>query len=220
MPEYTRQTEEKDINWFLDTVIVHDIGAVIEAGCGYLAFALIAQSIEMIGALLDEHEIDHYELGLPAKRFAKGITEVFQPIDARYAEFNKEDSIYYLWENLRCGMAHIIRPKSKIVFTGKSDANKLRASHLDKIKFDDGDEYLLLVVEDFYNHLKDACRRAKNKLPKKTHAKLKKGYITIHHVQQPPSFSYLSGGSAASPSLSGAGFNVPVTGVAPRTNRE
>jgi len=219
MPEYTRQTEEKDINWFLDTVVVRDIGAVIEAGGGYLAFALIAQSIEMIGALLDEYEIDYYEQGLPAKRFAKGITEVFKPIDARYAEFNKEDSEYYLWENLRCGMAHIIRPKSKIVFTGKSDANKLSATHLDKIKFDDGAEYLLLVVEDFYEHLKDACRRTKNKLPKKTHAKLKKGYITIHHVQQPSSVLHLSGGSVASPTLSGGRFDVPITGVAPGATR-
>jgi hypothetical protein len=219
MPEYTRRTEEKDINWFLDTVVVGDIGSVIDAGCGYLAFALIAQSIEMLGALLDEQEIGHYEQGLPAKRFAKGITEVFKPIDARYAEFNKEDSEYYLWENLRCGMAHIIRPKSKIVFTGKSDANKLHASHLDKIKFDDGEKYLLLVVEDFYDHLKDACRRTKNKLTKKTHVKLKKGYITIHHVQEASSFSHLSGGTAASPTLSGSGFDIPVTGVAPGTKQ-
>jgi len=219
MPEYTRQTEEKDIDWFLDTVVVRDIGAVIEAGGGYLSFALIAQSIEVIGALLDEQEIDYYEQGLPAKRFDKAITEVFKPIDARYAEFNKEDSEYYLWENLRCGMAHIIRPKSKIVFTGKSDAIKLGASHLGKIKFDDGEEHLLLVVEDFYDHLKDACRRTKNKLPKKTHAKLKKGYITIHHVQQPSSLSHLLGGSATSPTLSGGGFDVPVTGVAPGTNQ-
>lgn len=220
MPEYTRQTEEKGIDWFLDTVVVRDIGTVIDAGGGYLSFALIAQSIEMIGALLDEKEIDHYEQGLPAKRFHKAITEVFKPIDARYAEFNKADSDYYLWENLRCGMAHIIRPKSKIVFTGKADANKLGASHLDKIKFDDGEEHLLLVVEDFYAHLKDACRRTKNKLPNMTHAKLKKGYITIHHVQQPSSSSHLSGGSIASPTLSGGGIDAPVTGVAPGTNQE
>jgi len=105
------------------------------------------------------------------------------------------------------------------VFTGKSDAIKLGASHLGKIKFDDGEEHLLLVVEDFYDHLKDACRRTKNKLPKKTHAKLKKGYITIHHVQQPSSLSHLLGGSATSPTLSGGGFDVPVTGVAPGTNQ-
>lgn len=216
MPDYTRQTEEKGVDWFLDTVVVRDIGLVIDAGAGYLAFALIAQSIEMIGALLDEKEIEHYDQGLPAKRFAKGISEVFKPIDARYAEFNKEDSEFYLWENLRCGMAHIIRPKSKIVFTGRSDAMKLRASHLDKIRFEDGEEYLLLVIEDFYDHLKDACRRTKNKVPKKTHAKLKKGYITIHHVQQPPSFSE----STTSPTLSGSGLDLPVTGAAPEAKHD
>lgn len=219
MPDYMRHTEEKDINWFLDTVVVHDIGLVIEAGAGYLAFALMAQSIEMLGGLLDEYHIDHYELGLPEKRFSKGISEVFKPIDARYAEFNKKDSQFYLWENLRCGMAHIIRPKSKIVFTGKSDAKKLKASHLDKIRFEDGEEYLLLVVEDFYDDLKEACRRIKNMLTKKTHAKLKKGYITIHQVQpSDSSFSNTSNPLEAA-TLSSSQFDISVTGVAPKSHK-
>lgn len=50
---------------FIDTVLVRDIGKVIDAGCAYLSFGLIAQGIETLGGLLDEKEIHDNDKGLP-----------------------------------------------------------------------------------------------------------------------------------------------------------
>lgn len=210
MPTYTRLTEDKDIEWFLDTVIIRDIGEVIEAGAGYLAFGLIAEAIEVLGALLDEHDFE--EPDQSEKRFVKAIDMSFKPINNRYAQLNRSDSDYFLYKHLRCGMAHILRPSARLVFTGQDDAKRFGAKHLEEVMFEDGAAHVLLVIEDFYADLIEACRRTKNHLKNKTHAKLKKGYITISKVAAPSSFT---GYTSGAPILSGAGGYANITGVAP-----
>jgi hypothetical protein len=173
--EYQLQNSDETIGWFLDNVIIADIGKVIDAGAGYLAFALIAQAIETLGALLDER--DFSERSLSESRFGKAITELFS---AKYGELNKSGTEFYLYEHLRCGMAHILRPNSRIVFCGAKDAKQMGHGHLEVLTIQGYSEtQLLLVLETFYEDLKDACGRAKNLIKKKTHPKLKQGYITV-----------------------------------------
>lgn len=179
-PDYIRLTEEKDITWFLDHVLVADIQKVIDAGAGYLAFSLIAQAIELMGAFLDEDEIHASRTGISPDRFARGIDEVFKSINPAYARYNKADSPFYLYDHLRCGMAHVLRPKTRVILTGRADARELGFKHLQEITLEGYSEtQLVLVIEDFHNDLVDACRRVKNKIVKKTHLKLKQGYITV-----------------------------------------
>ncbi|MSU66032.1 MAG: hypothetical protein EXS38_08035 [Opitutus sp.] len=191
-PEYIRLTEEKNIQWFLDNVLVTDIQKVIDAGAGYLAFSLIAQAVELLGALLDEEEIHASRLKISPDRFARGIDEVFKSINPDYARHNKADSPFYLYDHLRCGMAHVLRPKTRVIFTGRADARKLGFKHLEEITLAGyTDTQLVLVIEDFHDDLTEACRRAKNKIIKKTHPKLKQGYITVTRFTH----SYVNQGS-------------------------
>ena len=224
-PEYDRQTEEKDIHWFLDTVIVRDIQQVIDAGSGYLAFALVAQAIEMLGALLDEKEIHDHGGGLPEKRFAKAMDDLFAPINKDYGRYNKGDSDYYLYKYLRCGMAHVLRPQTRIVFTGRTDADKLKLKHLTEVTLEGyAEPQLLLVIENFHDDLKEAVRRAEVILKKTNHPKLRHGYITISRFKHtfetaaPLNVQVAAGQSFAvtSPSLSGGPvYDFTITGLAP-----
>jgi hypothetical protein len=175
--EYELQTTEQSADWFLDNVIVSDINTVIQSGAGYLAFALIAQAIELLGALLDEQEFS--ESRLSEDRFAKAISVLFVR-NPQYAEMNKKDSDFYLYEHLRCGMAHILRPKARVIFVGENDAKRMSLEHL-KVQTIDGysETQLVLILENLYEDLKEACRRAKILIKKKTHPKLKQGYLKI-----------------------------------------
>ena len=186
MLHYIRETEEKDINWFLDTVICRDIKSVIDNGGAYLAFGLIAQAIEVLGALLDEKEFDDHTDKTPSKRFSLAICKVFRKINPKYNEFAKRDHPFDLWTHLRCGMAHVMRPNSNIVFSAKNDAEELGSKHLDKIILNDAGtekECLLLVIEDFYGDLLEACDRVKKLAKKKTHPKLNKGYLVLYDFE-------------------------------------
>ena len=176
--DYELHHEDRDINWFLDTVIVRDIEAVINAGAGYLAFSLVAQAIELLGALLDEEEF--HEPGLSESRFAKAIDALFEPINVDYLRHNKADSDYYLWKFLRCGMAHVLRPNSRLVFTGRGDAARIGYRHLQVVELAGYEKpQLVLVIEDLHVDLREACRRAKNLIKRKTHPKLQQGYISV-----------------------------------------
>lgn len=178
--EYILQKDDKTIDRFLDMVIIRDIEKVIDAGAGYLAFGLMAQAIELLGALLDEYEFDDHEPGLPETRFRIAIDSLFTPRNKNYGRFNQSDSEYYLWKYLRCGMAHICRPRNRVIFTGRTSAKGMGLLHLEEAMPDGYDEpQLILVVEDLFDDLKDGCRRAKNLIKKKTHPKLKQGYITV-----------------------------------------
>ena len=192
MPDYIRLTDEKDIPWFLDHVVVNDIKKTIDAGAGYLAFGLIAQAIEVLGALLDEQEIHVNKPGVPETRFGLAIDLVFEPINKDYARHNKTTSPYYLYEHLRCGMAHVLVPKAPLIFTGRHDALVMGFRHLQEFNPGTADAQLLLVIEDFHDDLAAACARAKKLIKKKTHPKLKQGYITVTNYQ----YSFLNEGEA------------------------
>ena len=224
---YERHTEEKSLEWFIDTVIVRDIKSVIEAGAGYLSFALMAQAIEYLGALLDERQFIDPAPGVSSDRFALAIDGLFKPINIDYFRYNKANSEFYLYEHLRCGMAHILRPNNRVVFTGKADAGRLGLRHLTEFQPEgNAAPQLLLVVEDLYDDLAAACERAKRDMKRKTNPKLKQGYMTITEFrhsyvnENAPIRLVLETGQKldlTSPTLSGGPIvNYAITGLAPQ----
>lgn len=161
---------------FIDTVLIHDIGRVIDAGCAYLAFGLIAQGIETLGAILDEKEIHDNDKGLPEARFRNAIKDLFNWQGSLYPKYVAEGSEYDLFKYLRCGMAHVLRPAGKVALTTKKEAEKDGTKHLEVVE-ETGQ--LILVIEELYADFVRACKKCKNCIPEKTHPKLKRDYLTI-----------------------------------------
>ena len=65
---------------------------------------------------------------------------------------------------------------------GRGEARQMGLSHLQKVPHD-STTLLVLVLEDFYDDFADACRKAKNRSKKKSHAKLERGYLTFYRAR-------------------------------------
>lgn len=188
MTDYHLIREDQTIEWFVDTVLVRDIRTVIQSGAGYLAFSLIAQGIELLGALLDEQEFN--DSNLSEDRFRTALRELFPKT---YMGHSTKGAEFYLYEDLRCGMAHVLRPQGRIGFIGRTEAREMRVSHLQPVDHE-GRRLLVLVLEDLFDDFSEACRKAKNRIKKKSHAKLGRGYLAFYRARRT--------GSVAMPTLS------------------
>jgi hypothetical protein len=96
---------------FIQTVLISNVKSLIEKGFDYLAFVIISQGIETLGSFFDDKDFDFFEPGLPKKRFLKGLSLM----DPKYQPVGE-----MLWENLRCGLAHQLKPRKMIpIFISK-----------------------------------------------------------------------------------------------------
>jgi len=143
--------EKFDGEKFIRTVLIRDIQGLIDKDFDYFAFVIIGQGIEMLGSFFDDKPFDYYEPRLPLKRFKKGLTLM----DTKYQEMEN-----ILWENLRCGLAHQLKPKRDIYLTSyKSGGN-------DSINTYRGDKsgYIYFVVDSLFKDFKIACEKVIDKL--------------------------------------------------------
>ncbi len=62
-----------------------------------------------------------------------------------------------MYENLRCGLQHVILPESQLELIQQSEKEKFDADHL-KIKEIRGIDRLILVSEDLFDDYEKACR--------------------------------------------------------------
>jgi hypothetical protein len=166
--------EPKDMAWFIDTVLIRDVENVAKQGGEYLSFSLMTQGLETLGALLDSHPMEIE--GQSSARFTSAVDR-WMPVC--YHPFNNlgRNDPHYLYGGLRCGMAHIMRPQKRIMLKGSSP----HYSNLEKVTFG-GNDYLIVVVEDFLRDYLAACRQAKADLPG-----LPKGsdfHLTIYTVEE------------------------------------
>jgi len=149
----------------------------MDNGLGCLATGTIATGIEFLGACLDEH--DFHKRGEAEERFKRGIAEFMGKVNPKYLPYNNPKSEFYLYEQLRCGMAHIIRPVGKVVFTGRGDAKRDGLIHLDVFpKYN----VLVIVVEDFFEEFAEASERLRKRIPKLTNPKVKGVFLPVRDV--------------------------------------
>jgi len=169
-------TRNQTIEWFIRTVLLGDLRKMIyDAKLHYLGFGNVACAIEFLGACLDSEDFN--KEGLSKKRFEGAIEKLFIPIDNRYKLYNDKNSPYYLYKHLRCGMAHIMRPQGMIAYTTRDESKEEGTEHLE---IDPSIKKLILVSEDFYDHLELACKELKNKLSlPNSHKKLSDLYLSI-----------------------------------------
>ena len=103
----------------------------------YHMFILLSVGVEMLGATFDSY--DWFTPGLSEKRFNVALERI---------ESLKKYKNSGLYEHLRCGMALVYVPNSKIRINTVSE----RGLNLDKI-----DGGTLIQIEEFYQDFKLAC---------------------------------------------------------------
>jgi hypothetical protein len=142
---------------FIQKILIEDIGNIQQTHkYHFISFALIALGIEYLGACLDPYDFN--EEGLSEKRFRQAIKTLFKE---EYQKFNCKHKKFDLYENLRCGMLHIIVPGSGIVLSQSAEGLK----HLKEGIVGDR-RVLVLVAEDFYSDFKAACNLLIGKIEK------------------------------------------------------
>lgn len=150
---------------------------MVYGGLGYLSTGIISSGVEFLGACLDEQ--DFHKNGESEERFKSGIAEFMAKVNPKYLPYNNPASEFYLYKELRCGMAHIIRPKGKVVFTGRGEAKKDGLVHLDIFpKYN----VLVIVVEDFCDEFVESCERLRKRIPKLTNPKVKGVFLPVREV--------------------------------------
>ncbi len=166
---------------FISSVLADGVKRMVyDAGLGYLSAGLIAVGIEFLGACFDRHafNVDRQS----KKRFQKGINEFMFKVNPKYRSFNRKNSRYCLYKQLRCGMAHVVRPHGKVAFVGRGDALKDGLKHLEVYEPLDK---LVIVVEDFCDDFITACADLRERLPAMRQKKLKDVFLPVYTTEPP-----------------------------------
>lgn len=137
------------IKQFIEKVLIKEIQQIQAYGHHYFSFLLIASGIEFLGACLDDKPF--HKKGLSGSRFKEAIKKLFPETYHNYADC--------LYDNLRCGLAHVSKPNREIGLTHQADAVKFKTSHL--LQKTDKDQ-LILVSEKFFEDFEQACNTVLN----------------------------------------------------------
>ncbi len=118
-----------------------------------ISLSLICQGMEFLGACLDSDAFSNK--GLSAPRFRRAIYDLFP---TSYHKFNQgSGKPFDLYENLRCGLFHVILPGSRLELVRRSENPNFNAHHLE-VKEIRGMNRLVLVLEDLFDDYEKACK--------------------------------------------------------------
>ncbi len=139
---------------FIQKVLIEEFREIQQdEGHHYISFGLICQGIEFLGACLDSNPFS--AKGLSAARFRRAIYDLFP---TSYRTFNQGSGRPFdLYENLRCGLQHVILPESPIELIQQSEKEKFDVTHLE-VKEIRGIDRLVLVSEDLFDDYEEACK--------------------------------------------------------------
>ncbi len=148
------QTQEN----FIKQELVSGIESILEDH-KYLSYALIASGIEFLGACIDPNDVHKkYE---SKNRFRKAVDLLFPDSYKAFNNLdNRGDFQNDLYENLRCGVSHVLLPQKNLVL---SERKHTGAKHL----IVDQSGRLNLVIEDLFEDFKKACEIVIGKLESK-----------------------------------------------------
>ena len=162
---------------FIKTVLINQLKVMAFTGeTQYLSFGNVAMGIEFLGACTDDKPFN--QTGLSGARFKAGIETYMKQVNPLYSNYNDPAKPYNLYKNLRCGMAHIIRPQGNIGLIGKAGAKHAGRTHLDLLN----NQTILLTAEDFYDDFAEACQLLLADLPSKMGAKFTDIYLPVSNL--------------------------------------
>ena len=140
----------KQIEIFLNEVIIQELGKLQQAKLSYMQFVLMGQAIEVLGGFLDNKPMK--AKGQSSRRFSNGVNRLF---GGRYRLLNDN---YFLYDKLRNQMTHTFIPGGDLLLLSCKD----RENEYKHLEYKDGK--LVLVGEVFYQDICDACTRLMNNL--------------------------------------------------------
>jgi len=142
------------ISDFIQKVLIEEFREIQQdEGHHYISFSLICQGIEFLGACLDSEPFS--AKGRSAARFRRAVYDLFPP---SYRQFNQGTGRPFdLYENLRCGLQHVILPESPIELIERSEKEKFNVNHLE-VKEIRGIDRLVLISEDLFDDYEKACK--------------------------------------------------------------
>lgn len=172
----TTQMTSQNIGWFIDTVLLENIRDMIcTQNQHYLGFGVVACAVEFLGACMDGFPFE--QQGVSRQRFESAIKTNF---DKKYHPYADKNSKYDLYNHLRCGMAHVMRPQGKIAFTTHSESITDNTQHLHVLASLDK---LVLISEPFYADFAEASKKMKQHMAAGAYTKkLTDCYLPITQV--------------------------------------
>ncbi len=132
--------EQEDIARFLKHFYIDEIQRLQKEGFYYVSFVLIAQSIELLGTLLDDKPFRAQNQA--RKRFNLALIKLFPK---KYGKNNLKGEIY---EHYRCNMSHRFLPSKYIHFENSVVEDK----HVSK----DENNIITLGAEQLAHDLEEA----------------------------------------------------------------
>lgn len=150
----------------------------------YIKFLPLTACIEFMGACYDELPFETSRLDkvdIVEKRFNTALTKLF---DKKYHPFARADNHFYFYKKLRNGMIHQLRPGQGIMFTTRKESIEDKTEHL-KIITNKDNTFLILVLEDFYDDLRNAaeCLIRKYESKKLTNKKGDMAFIDVYDIK-------------------------------------
>ncbi|PLX05813.1 MAG: hypothetical protein C0594_06785 [Marinilabiliales bacterium] len=135
---------------FINKIIINEISSMIDAGFQYFAFILITQSIETLGAIIDNKPLKAKSQS--KQRFASALYKLFP---GRYSFLNKNN---WLYDKLRNQVVHVLYPSSSIhIINNKEDKSHLQFEN----------NILKIHIYDYYKDLVNAAEKTLVFLEKK-----------------------------------------------------
>ncbi|MCP4521998.1 MAG: hypothetical protein GY827_09970 [Cytophagales bacterium] len=163
--------ELEELKYFVQHYFVNEIERLNKNEFGYFSFVLIAQAIEILGAVLDDKPFRAKNQS--RKRFDLAIKALF---DVRYQRLNYKG---WLYENFRCNMSHLFMPSNAIILTTREEVEDGMV-HLEK-----KDNTVVFIAEDFQYDLKKACKYLVKKIDKGQVKPKKLGIGLSNYVKKP-----------------------------------
>jgi hypothetical protein len=131
---------------------------IFQQSAAYIKFLPITACIEFMGACYDEQPFETTRIdkqSIVETRFNTALKKLF---NKKYHPFANANNDYYFYMNLRNSMIHQLRPRSGIAFTTRKESLEDKTEHL-KVINNSGKDWLILVLEDFYDDLKIAAEK-------------------------------------------------------------
>ena len=137
-------------NQFIDQVIFNELHNIIYTQhLHYHGFILMACTIEFAGMLLDKAHDIHAQ-GRSKKRFEIALKEFA-------SQYHGNQILEALYNTMRCGMCHALRPSSGVLLTHRQEAINNGILHLQR----DQHQNIYFISENLYDDLCDAIRKIK-----------------------------------------------------------
>lgn len=161
--------ENKNVKYFIENILIEEIGRLVNNGNHYLGFGPQTQAVELLGAIIEDDSIERqtnnpaseFETkGKSRRRFYNAIKLFSDPRYLQYCPESKNDINYNidydLYINLRCGYAHLMKPTGKISVTTENESIVDGTKHLE---IDPLTNRLIIVSEILYRDLKEVCEK-------------------------------------------------------------